>query len=142
MIYYIIYLKYDPIRAFRVPRYILIPYGFKASDIGQYEYKIHDDSIRLRHFLDVDNEDGIKKQVKNLLCYAFRDTCLEIFSKWDKKTIIIAESSDVKKIPLHILTFAIRFSNIAKVTVFTELIHKKLLTSLQKNNIIDNIANK
>ncbi len=45
------------------------------------------------------------KQAKNLLCYAFRDTCLEIFSKWDKKTMIIAKSSDMKKISFHILTY-------------------------------------
>jgi len=45
------------------------------------------------------------KQMKNLLCYAFRDTCLEIFSKWDKKTMIIAKSSDMKKISFHILTY-------------------------------------
>ena len=42
------------------------------------------------------------KQVKNTLCNAFRDVCLEIFPKWDKKTITIAESSDAKKISLHV----------------------------------------
>src|SRR6266496_3213221 len=36
------------------------PCGFNASDIGEYQYKIHDDSIRSRHFLGVDNEDGIE----------------------------------------------------------------------------------
>ncbi len=54
----------------------------------------------------------------------------------------IAESSDVKKISLYILTFVMRLPNIIKVTVFTELVHKKFLTSLQGNSIIDNIANK
>ncbi len=51
-------------------------------------------------------------QAKNLLCCAFRDTCLEIFPKWDKKTMVIAESSDEKKISLHVLTYGIRLLNI------------------------------
>ena len=34
--------------------------GFKASDIGQCLYKIRDDSVRPRHFLGADNEDGIE----------------------------------------------------------------------------------
>src|SRR5436305_15083431 len=34
--------------------------GFKASDIGQCLYKIRDDSVRPRQFLDVDNEDEIE----------------------------------------------------------------------------------
>src|SRR6266498_4546142 len=54
----------------------------------------------------------------------------------------ITENSNVKKISLHILTFAIRLLNIVKVAVFTELVCKKLLASLQENSIIDNIANK
>src|SRR3954453_15289818 len=33
------------------------------------------------------------KQAKNILCNAFRDICLEVFPKWDKKTISIADSS-------------------------------------------------
>src|ERR1043166_3987687 len=33
------------------------------------------------------------KQAKNLLCCAFRDTCLEIFPEWDKETMSIAKSS-------------------------------------------------
>src|SRR3954463_7253115 len=41
----------------------------------------------------------MRKQAKNLLCCAFRDTCLKIFPKWDKKTMAIAESSDEKKYP-------------------------------------------
>ncbi|GBB88943.1 hypothetical protein RclHR1_15570003 [Rhizophagus clarus] len=43
---------------------------------------------------------------------------------------------------LHISTFGMRLPNIARVAVFTELICKKLLTALQENSIIDNIANK
>ena len=35
-----------------------------------------------------------------------------------------------------------RLPNIAKVAVFTKLVRKKLLVSLQENSIIDNIANK
>ncbi|PKY35374.1 hypothetical protein RhiirB3_456095 [Rhizophagus irregularis] len=53
----------------------------------------------------------------------------------------IAESSDEKKISLHVLIFGIRLPNIAKVSVFTELVHKKLPVGLQKKSIIDNIAN-
>src|SRR5215212_4790338 len=34
--------------------------GFKASDIGQCLYKIRDDSVRPRNFLDADNEDEIE----------------------------------------------------------------------------------
>src|ERR1043165_31980 len=34
--------------------------GFKAFDIGQYFYKICDDSIRPRHFLGVNNTDEIE----------------------------------------------------------------------------------
>src|SRR3954453_12387645 len=43
-------------------------------------------------------------QAKNILCRAFRDTCLEIFPRWDKNTMSIAESSNEKKISLHVLT--------------------------------------
>ena len=52
-------------------------------------------------------------QVKNSLCCAFRDTCLEIFPEWDKETLTIAESSDEKKISLHVSTFGMRLPNIA-----------------------------
>jgi len=159
--------------------------GFNASDIREYQYKIHDDSVRLRHFLGADNEDGIEaifsereghslhefingdeplhpiidfdlpvetlntispklsdKQAKNILCNAFKEVCLEIFPDWDKKTITIADSSDVKKISLHVSTFSMRLPNITQVAVFTELVRKKLPASLQEKSIIDNIANK
>src|SRR5436305_1650690 len=43
---------------------------------------------------------------------------------------------------LHMSTFGMRLKNIAQVALFTELVRKKLLTSLQENSIIDNIANK
>ncbi len=35
-------------------------YGFKAFNISQCLYKIHDDSIRPRNFLNVDNENELK----------------------------------------------------------------------------------
>ncbi len=35
-------------------------YGFKASDIGAYFYKIRDDTVRPRHFLSTDNADEIE----------------------------------------------------------------------------------
>src|ERR1044071_9319540 len=41
----------------------------------------------------------------------------------------------------HISTFGMRLKNIAQVSVFTELVHKKLPAGLQKKGIIDNIAN-
>src|ERR1051325_2291247 len=81
-------------------------------------------------------------QAKNSLCCTFRDTCLEIFPEWDKETLTIAESSDEKKISLHVSTFGLRLPNITQVAMFTELVRKKLLTALQGNSIIDNIANK
>jgi|SRR6266498_966988 len=34
--------------------------GFKVSNIGQCLYKIYDNSVRLRQFLDVNNKDKIK----------------------------------------------------------------------------------
>jgi len=103
-----------------------IPYkqGFKAENVNECLYKIHDDNVRSRHFLSTDNKDEIEailsdhegyslyeyidsdeplwpiidfdlsveilnaispklsgKQAKNLLCCAFRDTCLENFPK-------------------------------------------------------------
>ena len=104
------------------------PYEFKSAGVGEYRYKIWDDSVGPRHFLGADHEDGIEailsereghslhefidgdeslrpiidfdlpedtlnaitpkltcNQAKNLLCCVFRDTCLEIFPKWDKK---------------------------------------------------------
>ncbi len=39
---------------------ILYYQGFKAKDIDEYQYKIHDNSVRLRHFLDVNNENDIE----------------------------------------------------------------------------------
>ena len=34
--------------------------GFKAFDISVFLYKICDDSVRLRHFLGIDNENEIE----------------------------------------------------------------------------------
>src|SRR6266498_908022 len=82
------------------------------------------------------------KQAKNTFCNAFRDVCLEIFSKWDKKTISIADSSDAKKISLHVSTFGMRLPSIAQIAIFTELVRKKLPAELQDKSIVDNIANK
>ncbi|RIA84452.1 hypothetical protein C1645_832262, partial [Glomus cerebriforme] len=61
-------------------------------------------------------------QAKNKLCCAFRDTCQEVFPKWDKKTMAIADSSDASKISLHVSTFGMRLPNIPQVAVFTELV--------------------
>ena len=160
-------------------------YGFKAENIGQYLYKIHDDSVRPRNFLGVDNKDKIeailsnreehslhefidgdeplrpiidfdlpvevynsielkliRKEILDTLNCAFRDICLEVFPEWNRNSITIASSSDIKKISLHISTTGMRLKNIAQVAVFTELVRKKLPASLQGNSIIDNIANK
>src|SRR6266540_6561738 len=82
------------------------------------------------------------KKILESLILAFRKTCLEIFLKWNPKTLAIASSSNAKKMSYHISTFGMRLLNIAQVVVFTELVHKKLLTPLQGNNIINNIVNK
>ncbi|CAB4395598.1 unnamed protein product [Rhizophagus irregularis] len=36
------------------------PYEFKSAGVGEYRYKIWDDSVRPRHFLGADHEDGIE----------------------------------------------------------------------------------
>ncbi len=72
----------------------------------------------------------LDKQVKNLFYYAFKETYLEIFLKWNKKTIIIAESIDANKISLYISTFDMRLPNIIQIMMFTEFVHKKLLIAL------------
>src|SRR6266542_6662226 len=72
-----------------------------------------------------------RKEILDSLILAFRKICLEIFLKWNPKTIVISSSSDAKKMSLHISTFGMRLKNIAQVTVFIELIRKKLLTALQ-----------
>ncbi|GBB95665.1 hypothetical protein RclHR1_02590010 [Rhizophagus clarus] len=160
-------------------------YEFKTSGVGEYHYKIWDDSLRSRHFLGADHADGIEAilseredhslhefidgdeplhpfidfnlpvktldaitsklseiQAKNLLCHFFRDVSLEIFSKWDKNTMTIADSSDEKKTFFHILTFGIRLPNITQAGVFTKHVCKKLPVELQGKDIIDNIAKK
>src|SRR5215212_231195 len=82
------------------------------------------------------------KEIRDLLISAVTKMCLEIFPKWDPETITIASSSDVKKMSYHISTTGMRLKNIARVAIFTELVRKKLPVSLQRNSIIDNIANK
>ena len=84
----------------------------------------------------------ICKEILESLILAFRKICLEIFPKWDPKTITIASSSNAKKMSYHISTFGMRLPNIAQVAVFTELVYKKLPIALQGNSIINNIANK
>ncbi len=54
----------------------------------------------------------------------------------------IAKSNNEKKISLHVLTSGMRFQNIAQITMFTKLVHKKLPAGLQDKDIVDNIANK
>src|SRR6266540_3209866 len=83
-----------------------------------------------------------RKEILDSLILAFRKICLEIFLKWDPKTIVIVSSNNAKKMLYHISTFGMRLPNIAQVAVFTELVRKKLPTALQENSIIDNIANK
>ncbi len=56
--------------------------------------------------------------------------------------MIIIKRSNVNKISLHISTFGMRLSNIVKIAVFTELVHKKLPEKLEVKGIINNIANK
>src|SRR2546429_5489233 len=75
-----------------------------------------------------------RKEIGDLLYLAFIKTCREVFPEWDYKTLTIASSSDAKKMSLHISTTDMRLKNIAQVTVFTELVRKKLLTALQANS--------
>ncbi|RIB26577.1 hypothetical protein C2G38_2266339 [Gigaspora rosea] len=82
------------------------------------------------------------KEIQDLLCRAFAKTCKEIYSEWRPDTLTIASSSDKKKMSLHISTFGLRFKNIAKVAVFTELVYNKLPVGLQSKEIVDNITNK
>src|SRR6266498_4485095 len=79
------------------------------------------------------------KEILESLILAFRKTCLEIFLKWDPKTIAIASSSNAKKMSYHISTFGMRLKNNAQVAIFTEFVQKKLPAFLQGNSIIDNI---
>jgi len=51
------------------------------------------------------------KEVLDSLILAFRKTCLEIFLKWDSKSIAIGSSSDAKKMSYHISTFGMRLKN-------------------------------
>src|SRR5262249_44229406 len=84
----------------------------------------------------------MRKEAYVFIQNAFRDVCLEINPKWDKKSITVASSSDENKISLHIFTTGMRLANITQVAVFTELVRKKLPAGLQEKTIIDNIANK
>ncbi len=52
------------------------------------------------------------KEVLNTLNHVSKDVCLEIFSKWDKNSITITSSSNMKKISLHIFTTSMRLQNI------------------------------
>ena len=106
---------------------------------GHFLHEFIDGDEPLRPIIDFDlPEDTLNaitlkltcNQAKNLFCYVFRDTCLEIFPKWDKKTMAIAESSDEKKISLHVSTYGMRLPNIARVAMFTELVRKKLPAGL------------
>ncbi len=54
-----------------------------------------------------------RKEVLDSLILAFRKICLEIFPKWDPKTIVIVSSNNAKKMSLHISTFGMRLKNIA-----------------------------
>ncbi|RIA89692.1 hypothetical protein C1645_824455 [Glomus cerebriforme] len=90
----------------------------KASDIGAYLYKIRDDSVRPRNFLDVDNEDGIEVILT------------------DREGYFLHEFIDSDEPLRPIIDFDL------PVAIFTELICKKLSEGLQGKDIIDNIANK
>ncbi|CAJ0645597.1 11494_t:CDS:1 [Entrophospora sp. SA101] len=82
------------------------------------------------------------KEILDLLCNAFIEVCLEIYTDWDKNTLAIANSSDSQKMSFHISTFGMRLKNISKVALFTELVRKKLPIGLQSKDIVDNIAKK
>src|SRR6266496_6144111 len=59
-----------------------------------------------------------RKEILDSLILAFRKICLEIFLKWNPKTLAIASSSNAKKMSYHILTFGMRLPNIAYGLIF------------------------
>src|SRR4051794_5454546 len=77
-----------------------------------------------------------RKEIYTILPRAFKEVCLEVYPNWDRNTLTIADSSDEKKMSLHISTFGLRLKNIAKVAVFTELVRKKLPIDLQEKDIV------
>ena len=72
------------------------------------------------------------KDIANHLSLTFIKTCREVFPEWNYKTLTIASSSDAKKMSLHISTTSMRLPNIAQITIFIELVHKKLPVALQE----------
>lgn len=92
--------------------------------------------------LDAINPKLTRNNVANNLYQAFSETCKEVFPKWDKNTLMFTNSSDAKKMSLHVATFRMRLKNISQIAVFTELVCRKLPEELQSKTIIDNITNK
>ncbi|GBB87849.1 hypothetical protein RclHR1_14340006 [Rhizophagus clarus] len=72
----------------------------------------------------------MRKEAYIFIQNAFKDVCLEINLKWDKKSITVASSSDENKISLHISTTDMRLVKVTQVAVFTKLICKKLPAGL------------
>ncbi|RHZ87250.1 hypothetical protein Glove_38g61 [Diversispora epigaea] len=83
-----------------------------------------------------------RKEAYFVLIGAFREVCIEIYPKWEIKTLTIASSCDQKKMSYHILTSGMKLKNITACALFTEFVCKKLPVDLQDKDIVDNIANK
>ncbi|PKC05000.1 hypothetical protein RhiirA5_378966 [Rhizophagus irregularis] len=118
---------------------------------GHLLHEIIDGDEPLRPFIDFDllqkmldaiNPKLTRNNVANNLYQAFSETCKEVFPKWDKNTLMFTNSSDAKKMSLHVATFRMRLKNISQIAVFTELVCRKLPEELQSKTIIDNITNK
>ncbi|UZO17920.1 uncharacterized protein OCT59_009252 [Rhizophagus irregularis] len=118
---------------------------------GHLLHEIIDGDESLRPFIDFDllqkmldaiNPKLTRNNVANNLYQAFSETCKEVFPKWDKNTLMFTNSSDAKKMSLHVATFRMRLKNISQIAVFTELVCRKLPEELQSKTIIDNITNK
>ncbi|PKY20993.1 hypothetical protein RhiirB3_385327 [Rhizophagus irregularis] len=118
---------------------------------GHLLHEIIDGDEPLRPFIDFDllqktldaiNPKLTRNNVANNLYQVFSETCKEVFPKWDKNTLTFTNSSDAKKMSLHVATFRMRLKNISQIAVFTELVCRKLPEELQSKTIIDNITNK
>ncbi|GBB85897.1 hypothetical protein RclHR1_12340001 [Rhizophagus clarus] len=122
--------------------------GYKTSDIGASLYKIQDDSVKPRHFLGADNADEIEailteREDHSLHEFIDGDEPLRPVIDFDLPietlNAITPKLSDSQA--KNSLCCAFR-NTCLEVAMFTKLVRKKLLTALQGNSIIDNIASK
>ncbi|CAG8634510.1 10372_t:CDS:2 [Cetraspora pellucida] len=102
--------------------------------------------MRPREFFGTDSKDGIEAILTDHQDYSLhkfidRDNPLCPIINFDlpreKFDKIEPNSSDSKKMSYHISTFGMHLKNIAKVTVFTKLVHEKLPMGLQDKGITE-----